>query len=148
MTSYNDISQGRSFPTFTALPEIEFNGSDERYYTRSGTGLTPCLNWVLFGEVTSVERFTRLVINIKDRDDTAITVAFYLDDDHDDLNMIQASDLCKKGRTVALLYPNAHLFVDGRSGVRLEKFETFKVHGYRIIFSNVRLTYCRYSIAP
>lgn len=109
-----------SFPTLGDCPELGM--PDERYYA-NGRRIR---HWCYLGEITSVELFTRVVLNVKDSTGrTGARVACY--DDDGGQKFMQRSRPPRAGDTVAVLYPQTKVFLDGTIGFRVEDNSLIKV---------------------
>jgi len=120
MCEYANLRDERIFPTFTLCPDENDIAFD--FYTPVNHVLRPNRHWCLLAEITNVEYFIRIRIITRDKSGEEFPIAFYLDDDAElDRSRFQV------GRTVAILYPHQHGFLDMTTGIRQEEAGCVKV---------------------
>lgn len=119
---YASLRNEKAFPRFTDLPDED---SIYTSYLRSPDGLVyqPRRHWCLLAEIERVVEFGRVVLEVKDKAGTRLKVAFYTDERGYEWKTPQV----KPGRTIAVLYPYKHAFMDMSTGIRLEESDTVKV---------------------
>lgn len=105
----NNIRNTTTFPPFSGVPH-------ETDAVLAGR------HWCFFGEIQSLDYYSRLVLHVHDRDGHKLPIAFYTEDK----GTLVRGD-CKAGYTVAVLYARRHNFRDGSWGVRIENIERAKV---------------------
>jgi hypothetical protein len=110
-----------SFPTFGSCPdENELNlgyfGSEDGFLYR------PRRHWCLLAEIIDIFLFFRLRLSVRDKAGREFPVHFYLDG-----NEQVDPRLFRVGNTIAVLYPQKHLFLDMTVGLRLESMKTIQV---------------------
>lgn len=86
ISSVQNIRNTTTFPPFSDVPHE--------------TDTVPAgRHWCFFGEIQSLDYYTRLVLHVYDRDGYELPIAFYTEDK----GAMFRSD-CKVGYTVAVLY--------------------------------------------
>jgi hypothetical protein len=103
------------FPTFPLCPDENDISID--FYTPINYILRPKRHWCFLAEITYVEYIFRLRLFTKDKSGVEFPIAFYLDEAYTepDLNLFQV------GRTISILYPHQHGFLDLTVGIRQEE---------------------------
>ncbi|PLB49277.1 hypothetical protein P170DRAFT_509858 [Aspergillus steynii IBT 23096] len=119
--AYANLRDNKICPRFNALPSAE--DLDLRYYAEGEVGYAPKKHWCLLVEIVAIERFTRVLLRARDKNNTPVVVAFYTDDKGRTLD----TPALKVGNTVAIMYAARHFFLDGSLGVRVEEGEMVKV---------------------
>ena len=117
-----------NFPSFKELPRSR--EGDERYFgqdPRDGRW-KPCRTWCFLAEIQddkmsqTTTSFQNAQVLVRDKDGQSnIRVFFPRTFGQFDLTTL------KNGSTILVLYPESHTFMDGTSGVRIEKTDHVKV---------------------
>ncbi len=109
-----DVRNERIFPTFAACPHDDELNQDDPLSPDYQLGYGPSRNWCLLAEITGVNAFLRLRIELKDRAGDEFFLAFYLDNDAEQPNPADYT----KGHTMVLIGAAKHAFMDGSVGIR------------------------------
>ena len=121
MCEYANLRDERIFPTFTLCPDENDIAFD--FYTPIVHILRPKRHWCLLAEITDVEHFIRMRLVTKDKSGEEFPIAFYLDEGGAGLDWTRF----QVGRTIAILYPHQHGFLDLTVGIRQEAASCVKV---------------------
>ncbi|KAI1133982.1 hypothetical protein F5Y05DRAFT_248908 [Hypoxylon sp. FL0543] len=105
---------------FPAFHDCPYEGTlDSRYIERtSSTTGRNSKHWCLLGEIIQADTIIRPRLVVKDAQDIEFVVAFYPDDPNDMPRILKDF---KVGNTIAVFYPFKHYFLDGTTGLRIEK---------------------------
>lgn len=106
------------FPTWSNLP------NEQDLFTNPYHGASPKKHYCFLGEITEHFTLIRLQIHLRDLSRTAV-IPLFLRTPGRETEVPQG--LCKKGNTVAVLYPFQHDLMAGDTGIRLEDEELIKV---------------------
>lgn len=110
----NSLRNLVNFPTFAALPH-EYATDPPHWKEVSPFFFKQARHWCFLGEIIEVIPWVRLMLRVNDKDGMSALVAF-----HDDERGKAFAQACKTGRTVAVLDPLLHPFMDGSQGIRIE----------------------------
>ena len=125
-TIQTSLQDNLSFPKWADCPLDE--GVDkvwEKYYTGFDTGtLSAKRHWCFIGEIEQFTTFSRPCVVVRDKAGKQIVVAYYLK-----MGETPSLDFGEfvPGRTIAILYPERHQFLDGTAGIRIEESGTTQV---------------------
>lgn len=130
MTNFTDLNDERDFPTWDHLPgELQFSPSHHTLDRGSRPGVghkhTPKRHWCFLGEIQSFDNFLRYRTIVKDGNGESLVVAFYFDD-YGTFDFIKL----QKGHTLAIMYAHQRSFMDGSTGIRVERPQHVRVSGW------------------
>ena len=117
-----DLRNTLTFPLFEDVPDE--NDIDDRYYSLSPyTSIyKPHRHWCFLGEIGDEIGLLRLGLEVRDTAGACVPVFFHTDDRGESFAL-----RCRKGATLAVLYPNRHNFLDMSVGLRIEDAESVSV---------------------
>lgn len=116
----SDLRNRSTFPSFAEIPHED--DYDTEYYRECGSILYPRKHWCFLGEIVDAAYIIRMVIDARDMSGNIVRIYC-----HDDTRGSRFEPICKKGHTIAILYAEAHNFMDGTQGFRLEEETAVKV---------------------
>lgn len=115
-----------TFPNWADCPLGE--GVDdqwENYYAGFETGmLSVKRHWCFIGEILQFSTFSGPRVVVRDKAGRQIVVAYYFDTG--ERPRLDFREFVP-GRTIAILYPERHQFMDGTVGIRIEESGTTQV---------------------
>ena len=104
-----------AFPAFDDIPD-EDDIDHKHYLDNVGTHIFACRHWCLLGQIDDVSSFIRVGMVVRDWKGRAFMVHVHIEEHTSTLNLFDI----KKGNVIALMNPEAHYFMDGTTGIRLE----------------------------
>jgi hypothetical protein len=147
------LQDKQAFPPYTECPH-ENPLFDTYYYHERPDGVyAPTRHWCFLGEITSRMVFNRLCLRVKDDKGEEVSANFHLNSPEGGFRVFEPGmsnfplhhnvpeALVKEGNTIAILYAQRHLFMDGSIGFRIEDADLVQVNA--ISWEKLSLTHTR-----
>ncbi|KAL2888291.1 SET domain-containing protein [Ceratocystis lukuohia] len=109
------------FSSFLDLPH-ECIPEPDFYEGTRNNNFRPLRHWCFLGNITDFSTIVRLHFQLEDLDGSIIPLFFHTPGRGQEVE----NHHTKIGSTIAILYPVHHVFMDGRTGIRLENPQMFK----------------------
>ena len=123
MSRIANLRDERNFPIFISCPHDKSIELD--YFKLIGNCLWPKRHWCLLAEIVETSCFFRPRLLVTDKSGTTLPIAFHLQN-----NLTpQAWQDFRPGLSVAVLYPQQHVFQDSTVGIKQEMPDGVQVGG-------------------